>query len=226
MKKQKEKLLVPREKYLSAGVHIGMTFKTAGMKRFIYKIRPNGLAVLNIGELDRRIVYAANMVAGADSVIIISRKEVGWEPAKKFAESISAKHTTGRFMPGSLTNPSFEDFFEPDLVIVVDPSIDRQAIKEAINMRIPVIALTDTYNDISYIDLILPCNNKGKKSIALVLWAIAKEVARMKGAEFTASMEDFGFEESAERQPMREAGETGRYQTRKTQTFSRGLPTA
>ncbi|MBI5061330.1 MAG: 30S ribosomal protein S2 [Candidatus Aenigmarchaeota archaeon] len=198
VKKQKEKLLVPREKYLSAGVHIGMTFKTAGMKRFIYKIRPNGLAVLNIGLLDKRIEYAANMIANSNSTLIISRKEVGWEPAKKFAESIGGRYMTGRFMPGSLTNPAFEDFFEPDLVIVVDPSVDRQAIKEAVSMRIPVIALTDTYNDIAYIDLILPSNNKGKKSIALVLWAIAREVAKLKKAEFTAKTEDFGGGEYAE----------------------------
>jgi len=191
---RKERLLVPREKYLSAGVHIGMTFKTASMKRFIYKIRSNGLAVINIGMLDKRIEYAANMIAKSKSVLVVSRKEVGWEPAKKFAEVVGAHSIIGRFMPGSLTNPSSDEFSEPDLVFVIDPTVDKQAINEAVKMRIPIIGLVDTYNETAYIDLILPCNNKGKKSIALVLWALATEVAEKKGMTFEAKMEDFGSE--------------------------------
>lgn len=194
MPSKKERLLVPREKYLSAGVHIGMTFKTASMKRFIYKIRSNGLAVINIGMLDHRIGYAANMIDQASKVLVVSRKEVGWEPTKKFADAIGARAIIGRFMPGSLTNPSSEDFFEPDLVIVIDPTVDKQAINEAVKMRLPIIGLTDTYNETAYIDLILPCNNKGKKSIALVLWALTREVLSKRGQEFTTKIEDFGGE--------------------------------
>jgi len=189
---KKERLLVPREKYLSAGVHIGMTFKTASMKRFIYKIRPNGLAVINIGMLDKRIGYAANMVSNAKKVLIVSRKEVGWEPARKFAEAIKARSIAGRFMPGSLTNPSSDEFFEPDLVIVIDPTVDKQAINEAVSMRLPIIGLADTYNEPAFIDLILPCNNKGKKAIALVLWALAREVMSRREQPFETKMEDFG----------------------------------
>src|SRR3989344_6071893 len=106
-----KKLIIPREKYLSAGVHIGLAARTADMKRFIYKIRDNGMAVLNIGLLDKRISYAANMIAGANNVLVVSRKEIGRTPAKKLAEHIGAKAITGRFMPGSLTNPSYRDFF-------------------------------------------------------------------------------------------------------------------
>ena len=188
-----KKLIIPREKYLSAGVHIGLAARTADMKRFIYKIRDNGMAVLNIGLLDKRISYAANMIAGANNVLVVSRKEIGRTPAKKLAEHIGAKAITGRFMPGSLTNPSYRDFFEPGLVIITDPIADSQVMKEAINMRIPIISLADTYNYTSYIDLVLPCNNKGKKSIALVYWAIAKLLNEKKGNEFSASLEDFGF---------------------------------
>jgi small subunit ribosomal protein S2 len=191
----KSKLFLPREKYLSAGVHIGMTSKTASMKRFIYKIRPNGLAVLNVGTLDKRLDYAANMVAATKNVLIVSKKDNANEAVEKFAAATGVRAVTGRFMPGSLTNPTFRNFFEPELVIITDPFVDRQVIKEAIQMRIPIIGFAGTYNDTSYLDLVLPCNNKGKKSMSLLLWLLAKLVAEKNGQAFDAKPEDFGYAE-------------------------------
>ena len=188
-----EKLLVPREKYLTAGVYIGMTSRTADMKRFIYKVRSNGLAVMNVGMLDKRISFAANFLSTKKSILIVSRKENGHEAAKKFAEVVGGKAIVNRFMPGSLTNPTYKNFFEPDVLIVVDPSVDRQAIKEAIQMRIPIIGLADTFNETSFLDIILPCNNNGKKSVAFVLWLIAKLMKEKNGEEFTLQPEDFGY---------------------------------
>jgi len=187
----KTKLLIKREDYLAAGVHIGLTSKTADMERFIYKVRPNGLAVLNISVLDQRIRYAANMLAKMKKILIVSRKENGKKPAKKLAEAIGARAIVGRFMPGSLTNPSYEKFFEPDVVLVTDPFADKQVIKEAVTMRIPIIALADTFNTTSFIDLVIPCNNKGKQSIALIYWLLAREVCRLRGKKFNMKYEDF-----------------------------------
>ncbi len=188
-----KKLLIPREKYLTAGVHIGMTSNTADMKRFIYKVRSNGLAVMNVGMLDKRIEYTANFLAAKKSILVVSRKENGHEPGQKFAEVIGGRAIIKRFMPGSLTNPTFRDFFEPDVIIVTDPAVDRQSIKEAIQMRIPIIGLADTFNETSYLDIILPCNNKGKKSLALIFWLLAKLIKEKHGEEFTLQPEDFGY---------------------------------
>lgn len=195
VKAKKEKLIVPREKYLGAGVHIGLTTKTADMKRFIYKIRPNGLAVLNVGMIDRRIGYAVNMLAGRKNILVVSRKENGQESAKKFAEVTGSMSITGRFMPGSLTNPSSKDFSEPDILIVTDPLADKQAIKEAYTMRIPIIGLVDTFNELAHLDFVIPCNNKGKKSLALVYWLLARLLLEKKGEKFSSSLEGFGYEE-------------------------------
>jgi small subunit ribosomal protein S2 len=197
---KKEKLYVAREKYLSAGVHIGMTTRTADMKRFIYKIRPNGLAVLNVGMLDARIGYAAGMLVTMNNVLIVSRKENGRQAAAKFAEVVGGRSIVGRFMPGSLTNPSSDDFFEPEVLIVIDPVADKQAMKEAISMRIPIIGLADTFNDTSFMDLILPCNNKGQKSVSFVFWLLAKLLLekRNEGTDYKYEMmpEDFGYGEN------------------------------
>ncbi|MCX6815999.1 MAG: 30S ribosomal protein S2 [Candidatus Aenigmarchaeota archaeon] len=188
------KLLVPREKYLTAGVHIGMTAHTADMKRFIYKVRPNGLAVLNVGMLDKRIAFTANFLSDKKSILIVSRKDNGHAAAKKFSEVIGGRSIVKRFMPGSLTNPTYKNFFEPDVIIVTDPAVDKQAIKEAVQMRIPIIGMADTFNQTSYIDIILPCNNKGKKSLALIFWLMAKLIKEKRGEEFKLHPEDFGYE--------------------------------
>ena len=185
---------IPREKYLLAGSHIGSTFKNKTMQRFIYKTRSDGLAVLNIGELDRRIELAANMINNSKRVLVVCRKEIGQEVVRKFCETTGIKAAIGRFMPGTLTNPSYSKFIEPDLTIIVDPVADRQAIKESVKMKIPVIALCDTVHNTSYIDLVLPCNNKGKKAISLVFWGLAKMVKESKGDPFQATLEDFGWE--------------------------------
>lgn len=190
-----KKLLLPREKYLSAGVHIGMTSKTADMKRFIYKIRPNGLAVLNVGLLDSRLSYAANMIAEMKSVLIVSKKDNANEAVQKFADVTGSKAIVGRFMPGSLTNPTYKDFFEPEIVIVTDPFTDKQVIKEAVQMRIPIVGFAGTYNETSFLDVVLPCNNKGKKSMALALWLLAKLVVEKRGGKFEVPLEQFGYAE-------------------------------
>ncbi|MCD6557481.1 MAG: 30S ribosomal protein S2 [Candidatus Aenigmarchaeota archaeon] len=193
MAKEKD-MLVPREQYLKAGAHIGMTFKTADMQRFIYKIRPNGLAVLNIGILDKHIHAAVKMLARSKKILAVSRKENGRKPVKAFAKAVGGKCIAGRFMPGSLTNPNFKDFFEPEIIVITDPAIDKQALKEAVKIRIPIIALCDTFNQTSFVDLVIPCNNKGKKSLGLIYYILAKYTLKERGQDVDAAklkLEDF-----------------------------------
>lgn len=192
---EEDNLLIGREKYLSSGIHIGMTVKTADMKRFIYKIRPNGLAVLNIGMLDQRIRHLANLLSKTRRIMVVSRRESAKDAINKFCEVVGAKCNAGRFMPGSLTNPKYKEFMEPQILIVVDPSVDKQAMKEAIQMRIPIVGLVDTSNNTDFLDIILPCNNKAKKSLALLFWLLARETMKNRKEEFKHEMKDFGYEE-------------------------------
>ncbi len=187
-----EELLVPKQDYLSAGIHIGMKSRTADMKKFIYKVREDGLAVLDLKMLDERIMTAAKFLYNAKKILIVGRKLNSHTPVKKFCEVIGCDYIIGRFMPGTLTNPSYKKFVEPDVVLLTDPLSDYQSLKEAVESRIPIMALCDTFNEMRNIDFVIPCNNKGKKSLGLVYWLLAREILKNRGIkEFNYKIEDF-----------------------------------
>jgi len=186
--------LISPDEYLAAGVHIGTQIKTGDMRKFIYKVRPDGLYVLDIRQLDERIKLAGKFIAKFDGakVLIVSARQYGQRPAKMFGKITGARAIVGRFIPGSLTNPALDSYNEPEVVIVTDPAIDTQAVKEATDVGIPVIALCDSNNMASNIDLVLPANNKGRKALALVYWLLTREVVRARGtSEFPYTIEDF-----------------------------------
>ena len=194
------RLLIPREKYLASGIHIGMKQKTKNMKEFIYKIRPDGLAVLNLRKLDEKIRIAGKFLARMEKVLVVGRKSVAQGAVKKFAESIGAKVIVGRFMPGMLTNPNYRNFFEADVIFIVDPLVDYQALKEAVKARVPIVAICDTFNETKDIDFIIPANNKGKLALATLFWILTREVLKERGKiktdkEFEYTIEDFDKEE-------------------------------
>ncbi|MCU4718306.1 30S ribosomal protein S2 [Halapricum hydrolyticum] len=186
-------LLIPVEDYLGAGVHIGTQQKTADMERFIHRVRTDGLYVLDVSMTDSRIRTAANFLANYDpeQILVASSRQYGRFPAEKFAEAVGARARTGRFIPGTLTNPDYEGYIEPDVVVVTDPIGDAQAVKEAITVGIPVIAMCDSNNTVTNVDLVVPTNNKGRKALSVVYWLLANETLDRRGAEPAYALEDF-----------------------------------
>ncbi len=182
---------MPFEEYLSAGMHIGMKQQTKDMKRFIYKIRDDGLAVLDLETIAKRIEIAGKFLSKFEKIMVVSRKSIAHRAIRKFAEAVNAKAITGRFLPGIITNPSFREYYEPDILIVTDPLVDKQAIMEAVKMRIPIVALADTFNETSLLDFVIPVNNKGRKSIAMVYYLLASEILKNQGKEIKLKPEDF-----------------------------------
>ncbi len=183
IKKRQIELLVPIEQYLAAGVHIGTHICTRMMKPFVYRIRPDGLYVLDVRKIDERIRIAAKTLARyePEKILAVSVRQYGFTPVKKFSTYTQAKGITGRIIPGILTNPHLEWYTEPDIILVTDPRADQQILTESAKVGIPVIAFTDTDNRTENIDLIIPSNNKGRKSLALMYWLLTREVLRERG---------------------------------------------
>lgn len=189
------KSLIPIDEYLAAGVHIGTQQKTGDMMRFIYRVRTDGLYVLDVQATDERIRVAAKLLAKYNParILIVSARQYGQRPAEMLAKAIGARAIVGRFTPGTLTNPAYRDYFEPDILVVTDPLGDAQAVKEAVDVGIPVVALCDTNNMIQNVDLVIPTNNKGRKALATIYWLLAREILREKGEShlFNYSITDF-----------------------------------
>ncbi|MBU3896877.1 MAG: 30S ribosomal protein S2 [Nanoarchaeota archaeon] len=193
------------ENLLSTGMHIGMKQQNAKMQKFVYKTREDGLAILDLQTIENRIKIAGKFISQYDKIMVTSRKGIAFRAIKKFAEVTGSKSVTGRFLPGIITNPSFRGYYEPQVLLVADPSTDYQAIDEATKMRIPIISLCGTYNEVGGIDFVIPVNNKGRRAIAMVYWLLAREILKARGAikddsEYTAKIEDF---ESVERSEER-----------------------
>lgn len=180
MTTETQQFLVPQDMYLKSGIHIGTKFRTKYMAPFIYKTRPDGLSVLNLQKIDARIRLVANMISKYEpqEILIVSRRENGWKAVKAFGRHTGSKIFAGRYPPGILTNPQLESYMEVKLILVTDSWPDRNAIKDAMQIGIPVIALCDTNNQSNEIDLVVPCNNKGKKSLGLFFYIIAREYLR------------------------------------------------
>ena len=193
-----KQFLVPQDVYLKSGIHIGTKFRTKHMDQFIYKTRPDGLSVLNLQKIDERIRIAAQFLSQYEpkDILVVSRRENGWKSIKAFGEATGAMIFAGRYPPGILTNPSLDTYIEAKVIVVADSWPDRNALKDAMAMGIPVIALCDTNNQSNEIDLVVPCNNKGKKSLGLFFHILAREYLKIKGmiksdAEFKFKQEDF-----------------------------------
>ncbi len=198
---EQETFLVPTATYLKSGIHIGTKFKTKYMEKFIYKTRPDGLSVLNLQKIDERIRIAAKFLANYEpnDILIVSRRENGWQSVKVFQKFTGVKAVVGRYPPGMMTNTNLSTFIEPKVLLVTDAWPDKNAVMDANKIGIPVIALCDTNNHTNFLDLVVPCNNKGKKSLGLFFYLLAAEYLKLKGQlkegqELDAKVEDFAGE--------------------------------
>ena len=183
---------------LSTGIRVGTPIKTKFMTSFITRANPEGLYILDISKTLARIDVAAKFIGRTNiaNVAVTSAREYGKTPIEKFCELTGARGIFGRFMPGTFTNPSLPKYLEPEIVIVTDPQADEQAVLEATRAGVPVIALSNSDNITSKVDLVIPSNNRGRKALATVYWLLTKEVLKKQGkiksdSEMPLTIDDF-----------------------------------
>lgn len=189
---KEESLLVPVEYYLQVGVHLGTRAVTPDMREYVYKRRADGIAVLNTNKINEKIIVASEFLAQfePEKIVFCCRRE-GCEKIVELFGKVTGIKTFVKYPAGIITNPSLADFFEPSVMFISDPWIDKNALKDAVLAKIPVVALCSTNNLTRYVDIVVPCNNKSPKSLGLVLYLIAKLFLEKKGIKKELKIKDF-----------------------------------
>ena len=189
---------VSEQVLLSTGIRVGTLVKTKSMASFISRTRPDGLHIIDVAKTLQRIELAAKFVSNLDlsRIVVYSSREYGKTPVAKFTELTGTIPLTGRFMPGTFTNPLYPKHLDPEAVIVTDPSMDQQAVIEATQVGVPVIAICDTDNLTENVDVVIPANNRGRKALAAVMWVVSRSVLQHSGKlssdeSMSYSIEDF-----------------------------------
>ena len=185
--------LVPLDVYEQHAVHIGTNQKSADMRKFLDTMRQDGggLHLIDVHQTDSRIRTVAKFLSNYDPerILVVSARQYGQRPARKFAECIGAMRIVGRFIPGTLTNSRLRTYIEPEVILVTDPAADSQALSEAVSSGLPVVGICDANNRLRNVDLVLPANNKGRRSLALVYWLLGREILKNRGVLTDADWE-------------------------------------
>jgi len=189
----KKETLIPLEDYIKCAVHLGTKVITPHMRKYVYKRRADGLAVINTAIIDEELRKAIEFLIKYDSkdIYLVCKREAGWSAAEIFGEITGIRVFTKKYPPGITTNLKLENFFESKLTIICDPWIDKNALCDTARLKKPVLSLCDTNNYITNVTKIIPCNNKSKKSIGCILFILAREYCKAKKIPFKAKLEDF-----------------------------------
>src|SRR3989344_774439 len=166
---KKRETLVPLEDYVKTGIHLGTRVITPDMRKFVYRRRADSIGVLNTTLIDEHIKRAIDFMSkySPEEVVLICKRESGWQAAVLFSKATGIKVFTKKYPAGMMTNTQLEAFYEPELVIVTDPWVDRNSLNDALKTGKKILMLADTNNFIKKADHIIPCNNKGGKSLEL-----------------------------------------------------------
>merc|ERR1711862_1024235 len=172
-------------KMLAATTHLGSDNSDVQMEQYIFKRRQDGVNIINLKKTWEKLMLAARAIAAIENpadVFVVSSRPYGQRAVLKFARYIGATAIAGRYTPGAFTNQIQVAFREPRLLVVADPRADHQPVTEASYANIPVIAFCNIDSPVRLIDIGVPCNNKGDKSIGLMWWFMAREVLRLRGS--------------------------------------------
>jgi small subunit ribosomal protein S2 len=188
-----EDTLVPIEDYLKSSMHLGTRVITPHMRKYIYKRRADGLAVFNTSLLNKMIIEGAEYLSGfsPEQIVVVCKREAGWGAVNKFAETLGIKVFTKKYPAGTLTNTNLDDFFERDLVLISDPWLDKNALKDANKIKMKVMSICDSNNYTFGIDNFVIGNNKSGKSLGMVFYLLGKLYAEKRGIEWNLKIEDF-----------------------------------
>lgn len=192
--KKDETILTSLENYIKTAAYLGTKVITPGMRKYVYRRRLDGLAILNTNIVDKKLKEAIDFINQfkPDEWTLVCKREAGWRPAKMFSELTGVRLFTKKYPAGVLTNTELPTFFETKMLMVCDPWLDKNALNDAKIVRIPVVGVCDTNNNTSDIDVVVIANNKSNKSLGLIFWLLAREYMKAQGIDKKLpELEDF-----------------------------------
>ncbi len=203
--KKDAKVLLSLDEYVKSGIHLGTKVIMPDMRKYVYRRRADGLAILNTEIIDQKLKDAAEYLTkfNPKDIIIVCKREAGWKAVQLFAETTGIRVFTKKYPAGIITNIKLANFFEPELIVICDPWLDKNALNDAKKTNKKVLALCDTNNITKGADVIVPCNNKSEKSIGLIFYVFAREFIKFHNLDKKIKLEDFTGDLSSEK-PLKE----------------------
>ena len=172
------------KKMILCNSHIGSKYCSNLMKIYIWKKRKDGFFIFNVSKILEKIKLAARAVVAINNkneIIAISSSSKSETAVLKFSSYIGCQSLIGRWTPGKLTNQKCKNFFQPQLLILANPSTDIQPSLEASYVNIPTIGFCNTDSSLKFIDIAIPGNTKNKHSVAFLWWLLTREILLLKG---------------------------------------------
>ncbi len=175
--KQDQTILTPLEDYIKTASYLGTKVITPTMRKYVYRRRLDGLAILNTLLVDKKLAEAISYIKQfpPSKWTLICKREAGWRAVKMFGELTGVRIFTKKYPSGILTNTTLSNFIETDMAMICDPWLDKNALSDAKNIGIPVVGVCDTNNHTANVDVLIIGNNKSNKSLGLFFWLLARE---------------------------------------------------
>ena len=204
--KKDETILTSLDNYIKTAAYLGTKVITPGMRKYVYRRRLDGLAILNTNIVDKKLKEAIDFICQFKPTewTLVCKREAGWRPAKMFSELTGVRLFTKKYPAGIITNTELPTFFETKMMMVCDPWLDKNALNDAKIVRIPVVGVCDTNNNTADIDVVVIANNKSNKSLGLIFWLLAREYMKAHGIDKKLpELEDFAGEKLILEEPKK-----------------------
>jgi small subunit ribosomal protein S2 len=183
--KKKGDMLIDLEEYVKTGIYLGTRVVTPDMKKFVYRRRADGLAIFNTDLIDEKLKDGIKYLSKykPEDVILVCKRQSGWKAAKLFEQATGVRVFTKKYPAGIMTNTELEDFFETELTIVTDQWLDKNALKDTLDVKKDVLMICGTNNFSKGANQVIIGNNKSGKSLGLIFYLLAKGYLKALGKD-------------------------------------------